>query len=367
MRLSRDAGSLVPTIISRSIGCVKDWVSRHIWPPTPGAGIVEVGLYRMTSDGLPRVHVNFLGHSSTHSLLLDTGSRRTLLAVDSQLVEPSGFVSRDDGSQLSVGHDGHSADITILGRVADTVQLMKLNGDPAFDYRTEVHLVEPFAGADFRRGLLGAGRTSHFAEAAGTFTYIPRSAWWSLRGSPMGILRIGDRSEENLRRLCMAGSRLAWIPLDIWTSPDHWIVPGAVSTVGSEWSHHVLWAIDTGAGGIYVPHELYAELVAAIQDTGSAVSPHNPTEQAEISDCFDYRVRFPSLRFVIGCGTNAVVVDLPPADYIDDYSSGRCRLAVDPMGVEALPGVRLLGLPFLDRMVTTFDRETDRVGFCHVN
>lgn len=246
---------------------------------------------------------------------------------------------------LTYGLEENLRDIKIESRIPETAVLF--SGPQRFSFPIEIQLSTEM---DIGIGLLGASRTSHFAKAAGVFALIG-----------MDRLVIGER--DSWDNYCEEGGHVAFFPV-ISHITGFWTVAGSVTanSSGVSLKTHAGLILDTGAVPSYVTSHIYdhvlRELVARGAEVGRYATPHT---HALLDNCPADEL-LPTIAFTLGEGPTAVDVELHPADYIIRIMKRECLLALS--GAHAGPGLRVVGMNVLSRMVTVFDARNDRVGFC---
>ena len=323
-------------------------------------GQARIGMH-YSGDDRPRVNVRFLGHDRPEmfSFMFDTGSEVSLVfeAREGRFGAQAGYTARRGSvanSVESVHHVvGTSTQIHTFERFREMAQL--LSHDDSFSFETALHLSDQRGESDFGVGLLGAGRTSAFAEAARVFALIPpRTRSWYRPGTAAGELIVGRRDFGlQQEEFCSSESSLDFVPLNLEISRDRWIVPGSVGS-NTEAPESVNWSIETGASGWYVPQNIFDQITQAIAAQGDSIDPPSePKGYMRIRECRNIRA-LPVLSFSVG----SVTVRVPPTEYVARSLSGRCSLT---LRVQDSP---IIGTGLLSKLFTVFDRENNRVGFC---
>ena len=124
----------------------------------------------------------------------------------------------------------------------------------------------------------------------------------------------------------------------------------------------VNWIVDTGARRVFVTSEIFDYTVSTIESSGSAVGPYVPGYHTLVSNCTDYLTRFPVIHVHLG---EELVVPIGPTEYVEWVGRGNvstCALNMDTG--RTADGSRLIGIQILHRLISAFDRDNDRVGFC---
>jgi hypothetical protein len=69
----------------------------------------------------------------------------------------------------------------------------------------------------------------------------------------------------------------------------------------------------------------------------------------------------------VGTEESGVDIVVAPIEYLRsfDQSAGTCYLGLDPVGLASYPSTRLLGMGVLKKLVSVFDQENARMGFCN--
>ena len=352
---------------------------------------------REVEDVRPRVDVRFLGHDRpvTYSLMFDTGSDITHIRVEAPAasatteefipdstdpelsssymalrpaLEGEGYVDVGAGEVVGGGRDLYYGDdaslraVPVQRRIREMAQIY--SAADTFAHELIVDLTSAVDNRHTGVGLLGAGRTSEFAEAVGVFAFHPPTAAYMFGGSPnAGTLIIGERDFLQMERdHCAAGANLRFTNLRTDVSRTHWVISGNIVS-GLGVANAITWVVDTGAGGFYVDQATFDQTVVAIGALGAIVEPYRPRYYTFIRNCGD-RLRFPDVFFTLGAGNTATTVRIPATDYVQQYDATACLLKLQPSGMTSLGGARLLGIGVLSKLFTVFDRESDRLGFC---
>ena len=245
-------------------------------------------------------------------------------------------------------------------RVREMVELV--GSRDTFSHLIEVHLTNTTGAASTGIGIFGAARSSHFAKAARSFTYRPATI-----AGGAGMLLIGERNEAVITMKCERRS-IQWFPNMLDVSYMHWTVNGSTTFDGE--TDSVKWMIDTGASDLYLPQAAYDRLNATFQALGytMAITPgHYPV----IHECTGWKTRFPSFNITFGSlggAHDALTITITPEDYIlsPAREMGFCSLRISNGPLANMPGVRLIGMVTLNKLVSVFDREHDRMGFCKI-
>ena len=349
-------------------------------------------------DMRPRVSVRFLqsNHQIVYSVLFDTGStisymRRseavpTMLpghgGGDLTLSEVRRAVSGEGLSvggavpvlrvdeELSFGHEGRVRSLPITERAEEMAELVSPTTEDHFNVRMTV-LLAPLEANRSDVGLFGAAPNSALAQSPGFFSFVP---------SPANRLLIGERDEERLSNTYCNGGRFINCPMLREGVPmeneiaSHWVISGFAevhseleSRIGAPRS--IRWIVDTGAGvdgGHFVDWETYESLLAGIRAAGGEPAAYEAGIKPVVRNCHNLNL-FPTLLLSVSDGSEPLTIEIPPQDYLMDAPShpGFCYLNVSPAGVSGFgPDVRLLGMGFLARVTSIFDRELLRVSFC---
>ena len=348
------------------------------------------------SDFRPRVKVSFLAHGQDigFSLVFDTGSDKThiLMAggpddvasdappsylpedgIDSSL-EPVnrparwmegyldvGLVAQTSGAgRLVYGTDDNPRPIDVTRRINEVAQLY--SGATTFVHEIEIDLTTKVDNRFTGIGLLGAGRTSHFARAAGVFAYmgplVDYSGWATASAGTLHI--VGRDGGEQLNDFCRTGSNIEYFPLA--GNSIHWMVRGSIES--GTMRHDLSFIVDTGASGVFVTTDILNAIKAALVASGAVLAAAVPGHLLRYDNCFRYR-ELPAVKYTVGSGPMAVSISLTPEDYIVGPSGpvGTCFLNL----FDATAGTtsRLFGMELLSKLLTVFDETRNRIGFCH--
>ena len=251
-----------------------------------------------------------------------------------------------------------------LGVVRRIHEMVELVGSrDKYSHLIEMDLTNATDGKHTGIGLFGAGRSSHFAEAARSFTYRPATI-----AGGAGMILIGERNEAVITQKCEQRS-VHWFPTLPAVSAIHWIINGA-TTVGGV-TEPIKWMVDTGASDVYLPQAAFERINATFYGLGATIVK-TPGEHDKIHNCVGWRTRFPSFDITIGSSSGAaggaLTVTIKPEDYITVVSLDQktCYHRIKNGEVNNMPGVRLLGIMTLNKLVSVFDREHDRMGFCKI-
>ena len=350
------------------------------------AAIIDLHRTINSNDIRPYVWVRFLKHGNKairHSVLLDTGSPYSHIPCggDDKIVsasdargavyihEPSAPTSGGPCT-LWFGHVTCTSSVEIKAIVAQTVELVGVRDRSSFNH--DVHLGE----CPVERGLLGCAATSSFARDAGIFALIPPDVrdWPETPAENSGMLLVGEHDEGVLALNCAPGMALHWNPVEKGAPMGGWYVRGSISVGVGEagLSASVVWMVDTGANGIFVPESIYEFVMAAIERVGSTVGTFSFRSKTRITNCRDYAVRFPTLTITLTGGDNRgqgfFVVEIPPSEYIErvSHDESTCVCILDPSLMSGRPNVCVVGMGIMRKTVTVFDARNNRVGFCHL-
>ena len=137
------------------------------------------------------------------------------------------------------------------------------------------------------------------------------------------------------------------------------------NVVGAETSRADMnWIVDTGAQGVFVSTEMKNAIRQAMLDSGAEIISELPGHLPKYRDCPPAEV-MPSFTFYLGTGAKAVPVVLTAREYLRtmDDVPGVCFLEVSDS--TASQSARLIGIRVLSKLLTVFDAENDRMGFCN--
>lgn len=358
-------------------------------------------------DARPRATISFIAHQQRigFSLLFDTGSSDSFILEYKGTLEERAAIGPSPPAYMPIDGINHSIEPVFrpaqrgegyltVGCVqeagggrnlyygsADDSRLVESNvrihefallysGDEYFQYDIEIELTKKIADPATGIGLLGAGRMSHLAQSAGIFSFIgPPIDYTGPDTRPAGTVIIGERDESVLNSHCLEGQGLRFVPLRTEISQFHWVIGGSLTlndNAGRETATiDTNWGIDTGAHGFYVTTEMLDAIKQAMLENGAIlVSDSSPGKYPFYSSCPPAGV-MPSFTFYLGTGAKAVPVVITAKDYTRTYTgklSGFCALEICDLAPDQF--VRLIGIHFLSKMVTVFDAENDRIGFC---
>ena len=345
-----------------------------------------VPLHRTRTDPSPHVRAKFIGHpglspNTTFELLFDTGSCPTRVPLQNVSSATIGYEDRlPEGAHVRSSWRipygcAYQASVRVIHTVRERMQL--LNGD--FDgteelasHLTDLCLTDP-VDSYLGENIYGGNRDSALAQEMGIFTLVPSQV--AGNAGPVGWLVIGERNETVLDSFCARGTSVVWVPTTVEGSHSHWVVGGNVSIEGAISDDRQpisdYWLLDTGFHPSHVCWEVYNSTVAAIRATGSLLDDYVSSDiPVNVHNCTDENwSRYPTLIFSLGDGVSSspFTVRMKPADYLARRSgTERCWLYLQPAFIDLELGrrVRLLGIDFLTKVVTTFDLDGDRVGFC---
>ncbi len=323
--------------------------------------------HRSMKDDRPRIDVTFAsGGNSKYSLMLDTGStsthvRRTphktsvLKGLDKQAQEEVERMIRQEAKMFAgvatYNDDTHSAEWEADMYGADNQAHMFIVEKRIEETATVGGLAFPLtlslAGVGMDQavypGILGASFNSDFASAVGAFALVPAKPWNLLVGNHAlnGYCRTSMRFTHNIAH-------------------SHWIVSGNVKIDRTVSAHKFL--IDTGASGLFLNKDSYALLATRLEKLGSPLDSTADGNYNIARNCKEYKTRFPNIYYRIA----GIDVMFRPEQYINfvapDYSS--CHVMINNANLEASNQV-ILGTKVLAKLVVKFDRNNQKVGFCH--
>jgi hypothetical protein len=331
---------------------------------------VNLHYHRILEDNRPRVHVQFVKQADRNpepfSLLLDTGSHVSYIRMRSLICPPragyqDGGLAQPVRTTLRFGEVDRSSVVRITRRV-DEAALIGSGFSFALDLNVATTCEDEYVGT----GLLGASRSSHLAKTAAVFAYKPTGTKYEFihNKRSAGTLLIGKR---NWNEYCQSP------PVNVRnkyeTSHIHWVVSGSVtfaSTFMQHTSPSVDWVVDTGAGRILLTSSLYMQLVAFIESAGGQIPDRSPSKLNVIYNCMQSMAAFPILRISVGTGPTNFEMDIPPTEYLGyfDQRGGYCFLNMEYSELSGLPNTGIIGMMFLEKVFTVFDRKNNQVGFC---
>lgn len=289
------------------------------------------------------VDARFLGHDTGvfYSLLLDTSSSFTVM--------------RHPGAAHDTRYAHHQEEHYGAPRSRrEMVQLFGVEQSSGlrdtFAHELAVHFATPFPLLRSGSGMLGAGRISDFARAAGVFAYMPG-------GTTAGTLIIGETNRTVLERHCAPGHLLAYSATNITHSAHHWVVAGSVR-VNAEPAVNVNFLVDTTCSRVHVPQTVFDYTIDAINALGGlvVVYPHGGLPLVLNCTAVD---QFPHISVNLPGGVSVL---LTGREYIIEPTDGTCLL-----NLHAAPrdgSADLLGMGVLKKLFTVFDTIHDQVGFC---
>ena len=345
-----------------------------------------VPLHRTPTDRSPHVRAKFIGHpglspNTTFDLILCTGTGYTRVPLQNASSSITGYEDRIPegdrvGSSWQIKYGcAYDKSVEVHYTVRERIQLLGgyLEGAKELaSHMTPLQLTDPVYSY-LGENIYGGNRDSALAQETGIFTFVPSQV--AGNEVSVGWLVIGERNETVLDSFCARGTGVVWVPTTVEGSHLHWVVGGTLSIEdGISDDHRAMpdyWVLDTGTHSSSVCWEVYNSTVAAIRAMGSPIEYNvNPDIAAVVHNCTDENMsRYPTLVFSLGAGVSSspFTVRMQPADYlIRRPETGECWLYLQPSHIDLRAGrrVRILGINFLTKIVTTFDREGDRIGFC---
>ena len=355
-------------------------------------------------DIRPRIKVSFLAHSQDigFSLMLDTGSSVSHLVqargtpeeaarlehappsylpedgIDSSeepVVRPAkweegylnvGLVSQTaEGRDIVYGADGNTRAIPTTEGINEIAQLF--SGSTSFVFEMNMYLTTGMDNRFTGVGLLGAGVTSDFARAVGVFAYmgpVVDYTGWALTSA--GRLFLGQRDVSVLNTHCARGSNIVFFPLLPQISSIHWTVSGSTELVRSSNRivTHEYFIVDTGAAGVYVSRAILDAVTRDLEASGAVLISALPGHLKKYTNC---RIEaLPNIIVRLGIGPQVVSVTVTPGEYIiraGDPTAPFCFLDLSEGAVSGR--ARLVGMKVLSKLMTVFDSENRRIGFCN--
>ena len=278
------------------------------------------------------------------------------IGVNDQLIE-------DDG-ELAFGEEHSERRIADTGKVLVNLEFVDDRTGSRFDFDTSIYLTQEEHQYP-TSGIIAASRASDFSRRTSKFVLIPEK----------GEIVLGDSNESDYSDKFCGSAPFFHADLEPSTEHDFWTIRGGVR-VGQGESHDVEWTIDTGAGADgtqYIPESAYTELLELIERTGATVSEHEPGYKRAIHNCNEEtQALFPTISIsVFNKHGEVMSVDIGPKEYIQrmpPYYDSVCFLNVVPSRNQwsSSTNAYLLGLGFLDRMVTIFDNEAEQISFCTI-
>ena len=331
---------------------------------------VDLHYHRKVEDSRPRIHVRLVKQADNNpepfDLLLDTGSHVSYIRTRS-LKCPAGAGYQDGGAAkpaqtaLRFGEVNRPKHVLIGKQVNETALI-----GSGFSFPLHLNVATTCEDKYIGTGLLGAGRGSHLAKAAGVFAFMPsgRKYEFAHNTRSAGTLLIGRR---DWNQYCQ--SKIHKFSNNYKLSPVHWIVSGSI-TLSTPYmtykSPPVNWVVDTGAAQMLLTPSLYMQLVSSIWLAGGRMPDRSPSKMNIIHNCVQSMAFFPPFRVSLGTGPSKFVLDIPPTDYLGyvDEPSGNCYLKIEYSEIAGLPNTGIIGMIFLENVFTIFDRRSNRLGFC---
>ena len=279
-----------------------------------------------------------------------------------------GLVQRTgEARKIYYGTEDALRAVSTSGRINEFAFLY--SGKETYAFEIEIELREQVDNHFTGIGLLGAGRTSHLALTAGIFSYLGPIVDYRDRASgTAGSVMIGERDLSILNSHCLGGQQLQFYPTRPQISQIHWVVGGSVimnNVVGAETlMEETNWIVDTGAHRVFVSTEMMNAVKQAMLYNGAVLVSEKPGHLTKYRKCPPAEL-MPSFTFYLGTGAKAVAVVLTAREYLRrvDISPGACFLEVSDS--RARQSARLIGIRVLSKMLTVFDAENDRMGFCN--
>ena len=325
---------------------------------------IEVG------DSRPRLLVRFIRQASNNpepfDLLLDSGShvsyiRMRSLTCPARAGYQDGGAAKPTQTALRFGEVTRQKQVRITQQVNEAAMI-----GSRFSFPLHLNVATTCEDKYVATGLLGAGRASHLAQAAGVFAYKPSGQKYDLAHNrrSAGTLILGRR---DWNQYCQSGLRK--IPNKLQLSPVHWIVSGSV-TLSTPYMQYISppvnWVVDTGAVQMLLTPSLYMQLVSFIVTAGGQMPNRSPSTMNVIHNCVQSMAYFPPFRVAVGYGADKFELDIPPSQYLGyvDHFSGNCYLKIEYSEVGGLPNTGIIGMIFLENVFTVFDRKNNHVGFC---
>ena len=314
-------------------------------------------------QSLPRVTLHLGGlrtREKTVDVLLDTGSPITLLIMDKAMY-PTAATTRPlpDRQFGFIDRPNH---FRLRGIARDTAAIRLGGSYESFAFPTILELSDtsdPVLGY----GLLGAGRRSDFARAAGFFAYSVKVG----RTTDSAVLLVRVPTSVAIQNF-LCRTNLVWAPL---LPTNSWTVAGevAVTGPGCTFSVPTEFAIDTGATGLFLPRDLHEKLKRDINGTGATVTEstsllagggRRPSHL--VYNCSRV-LSSPLVSISVSVGTDFKTT-FEPRDFLG-------RTTIDDtcfLNVVLWPRREiLLGAPFLRGTTVAFDLVNSRLGVCRAN
>ena len=212
-----------------------------------------------------------------------------------------------------------------------------------------IHLTQVDTAACPTNGDLAADRTSQFAKAMGVFALIPTR---TEAGNRLKVL-VRARIDTHLSPHCLANAPITWAA-PMARGEREWTVSGSVD------EFITTWVIDSANPSVYLPETVLESTIGAIQAV--TLYSRGVRKPGTVDACDPATLdKFPVIRVSIGVG---VQVALTGYDYIYYNSvNGKCASRLRPW--EPIVSRQVLGFPILNKVVSVFDHDLERMGFCH--
>ena len=344
-----------------------------IGDPAPVDRTARIGVHYMpdVTDIRPRLNLTFV-YERDHrqrSLMFDTASSRYAVAAGHNSSLPScGYMLSDEAvyttlpdEWIGFGSGAYAVSLKVLHRVEEIALLAEIPGDTSGGFLSPLVLLltppdDPTCTANpgIDKGIFGASFASNFSSSVNNFALIPA------RESP-GILAINDM--EYAQNFCETGV-FEFFSLDS-KLPLLWAIGGIISINNSGPVSRLSFIFDTGASSVYVTKPVYARLISDIESLGSVVRHDESSGKKIVSLCGFNWTRFPAIEIKI---SDAISFTLYPKEYLRNYNLLRqtCELDITVSAIHGREDICLIGMKFIERFVTLFDRQNRRVGMCSV-
>jgi hypothetical protein len=336
--------------------------------PHPSLGTIDIiNGRRVNADHRPYVRVEYMiqGEGMAFAALFDTATSQSLVPLVGELTVSSVYASAFDTpcfdplssiqvrpartrqryidqNRAPVVHD--SVPMNLGNNITETCRVIRERArlhssfSSTFTFDTNVVLT---SGRQPYHFLLGAGKDSEFARAAGVFAYS------------IDRLVIGEDAES----ICNQGPPIVWVPLfDV----HDWVILGSMAfSDNPSHSRRINYVVDTAADrGYVVSSVMKNSIISMLVEQGAQVE----ASQTTLTNCTrDMIQSLPSLAYTLGSdGTADFRFSVSPQTYAEQRPDSVCELNL----VEDDSTVVSLGRSMLQAFTTVFDNNNNRIGFC---